>query len=132
MAITAVKGKQCTFTIGTTAYTAWITNLDLSAEKSTDTVATWGEDVAFASAPSYSGTVSFLFDPSASSLGKAMEVAFASTTATVTIALAQGTATRSLAAWQVTSYSESLPADGLVTGEAGLTGSALWTTTYST
>ena len=132
MAITAVKGKQCTFTIGTTAYTAWITNLDLSAEKSTDTVATWGEDVAYAAAPTYSGTVAFLFDPSASRLGKAMEVAFASTTATVTIALAQGTATRSLAAWQVTSYSESLPADGLVTGEAGLTGSTLWTTTYST
>ena len=59
-------------------------------------------------------------------------IAFASTTATVTIALAQGTATRSLGSWQVTSYSESLPADGLVTGEAGLIGSAIWTTTYST
>lgn len=132
MPITSVKGKQCTFTIGTTAYTAWITNMDLSAEKSSETVATWGEDVAYAGAPSYSGTVSFLFDPSAGSLGKAMETAFASTTATVTIALAQGTLTRSLGSWQVTSYSESLPADGLVTGEAGLTGSSLWTTTYST
>jgi hypothetical protein len=131
MAITAVKGKQCTFTIGTTAYTAWVTNMDLSGEKSTDTVATWGEDVAFASSPTFSGTVSFLFDPGTGSLGKAMETAFASTTATVTIALVQGTATRSLGSWTVSSYSESLPADGLVTGEAGLIGSAIWTTTYS-
>jgi hypothetical protein len=132
MAITAVKGKQCTFTIGTTAYTAWVTNLELSAEKSSETVATWGEDVAYAGTPAYSGTVSFLFDPSSSSLGKAMETAFAGTTTTVTIALAQGTATRALTNYLVTSYSESLPADGLVTGEAGLTGSSLWTTTYST
>jgi hypothetical protein len=131
MAITAVKGKQCTFTIGTTAYTAWVTNLDLSGEKSTDTVATWGEDVAFAAAPTFSGTVSFLFDPTASSLGKAMEAAFASNTATVTIALAQGVATKSLTAWIVNSYSESMPADGLVTAEAGISGSTMWTTTYS-
>ena len=131
MAITAVKGKQCTFTIGATAYTAWITSMDLSGEKSNETVATWGEDVAYTGSPSYSGTVSFLFDPSAGSLGKAMETAFASSTATVTIALAQGTATRSLGSWSVSSYSESLPADGLVTGEAGLIGSAIWTTTYS-
>ena len=131
MAITAVKGKQCTFTIGSTAYTAWVTNFDLSGEKSSETVATWGEDVAFAGAPSYSATVSFLFDPSTGSLGKAMETAFASTTATVTIALAQGAASRSLGSWQVTAYSESMPADGLVTGEAGLVGSAIWTTTYS-
>lgn len=132
MAITSVPGKSCTFTIGTTTYQAWITNMDLSAEKSSDTIATWGEDVVFAGTPTYSGTVSFLFDSRATSLGKAMETAFASTTATVTIALAQGAATRSLGSWQVTSYSESLPADGLVTGEAGLTGSTLWTTTYTT
>lgn len=131
MAITAVKGKQCTFAIGTASYTAWVTSLELSGEKNSETVATWGEDVAFAGAPSYSGTVSFLFDPSSSSLGKAMEAAFASTTATVTISLAQGAATKSLSAWMVTSYSESMPADGLVTGQAGLTGSTLWTTTYS-
>ena len=131
MAITSVKGKSCTFTIGTTAYTAWVTSLELSAEKASETVSTWGEDVAYAGTPSYEGTVQFLFDPSSSSLGKAMETAF-STSTTVTIALAQGTATRSLTSYLVTSYSESMPADGLVTGEAGLTGSALWTTTYST
>jgi hypothetical protein len=130
MAITSVKGKQCTFTIGTTAYSAWVTSLELSAEKSSETVATWGEDVAYAGSPTYEGTVQFLFDPSSTSLGKAMETAFASST-TVTIALAQGTATKSLTAYLVTSYSESMPADGLVTGEAGLTGSSLWTTTYS-
>lgn len=132
MAVTAVKGKSCTFTIGSTAYTAWVTSLELSAEKSSETVATWGEDVAYAGSPTYEGTVQFLFDPSATALGKAMEDAFASTTATVTISLAMGTATRSLSAWLVTSYSESMPADGIVTGEAGLTGSSLWTTTYST
>jgi hypothetical protein len=131
MAITSVKGKSCTFTIGTTAYSAWVTSLELSAEKSSETVATWSEDVAYAGTPSYTGTVQFLFDPSSTSLGKAMETAF-STSTTITIALAQGTATRSLSAYLVTSYSESMPADGLVTGEAGLTGSSLWTTTYST
>ena len=131
MAITAVKGKQCTFTIGTTAYTAWVTNLDLAGDKPAESVATWGEQVAFTGAPTYTGSVSFLFDPTSSSLGKAMETAFASTTATVTISLAQGTATKSLAAWSVSSYSESMPADGLVTGEAGITGSTMWTTTYS-
>jgi hypothetical protein len=108
-----------------------VTSLELSAEKSSETVATWGEDVAYAGSPTYEGTVQFLFDPSSTSLGSAMETAFSSGT-TVTIALAQGTLTRSLGSWQVTSYSESLPADGLVTGEAGLTGSSLWTTTYST
>jgi hypothetical protein len=131
MPITSVKGKSCTFTIGTTAYSAWVTSLELSAEKSSETVATWSEDVAYAGTPSYTGTVQFLFDPSGTSLGKAMETAF-STSTTITIALAQGTATRSLSAYLVTSYSESMPADGLVTGEAGLTGSSLWTTTYST
>ena len=131
MAITSVKGKQCTFTIGTTAYTAWVTNMSLSGEKNSDTVATWGEDVSFAGAPSYSAEVSFLFDPTAGSLGKAMETAFASTTATVTIALVQGVATRSLGSWQVTGYSEEMPADGLVTGQASLIGSSIWTTTYS-
>jgi hypothetical protein len=131
MAITSVKGKSCTFTIGATPYTAWVTSLELSAEKSSETVATWGEDVAYAGTPSYTGTVQFLFEPTSTSLGKAMETAFSSGT-TVTIALAQGTATRSLTAYLVTSYSESMPADGLVTGEAGLTGSSLWTTTYST
>jgi hypothetical protein len=130
MPVTSVKGKSCTFTIGTTAYTAWVTSLELSGEKSSETVATWGEDVAYAGSPTYEGTVQFLFDPSASSLGKAMETAFSSST-TVTISLAMGTATRSLGSWLVTSYSESMPADGLVTGEAGLTGSAFWTTTYS-
>jgi predicted secreted protein len=132
MPITAVKGKQCTFTIGTTAYTAWVTSMDLSGEKASETVATWGEDVAYAGAPSYNATVSFLFDPSSSSLGKAMETAFASTTATVSIALAQGAASKSLGSWSVTAYSESMPADGLVTGEASLTGSSIWTTTYTT
>ena len=131
MPITSVKGKQCTFTIGTTAYSAWVTSLELSAQKSSETVATWSEDVAYAGTPSYTGTVQFLFDPSASSLGRAVESAF-STGTTVSISLAQGTATRSLTAYLVTSYSESMPADGLVTGEAGLTGSSLWTTTYST
>lgn len=130
MAITAVKGKECTFTIGTTSYTAWVTSLELSGEKSSDTVATWGEDVAFAGTPSYSGTVSFLFDPSTSSLGNAMETAF-DAESSVTIALVQGIATKSLTGWLVTSYSESMPADGLVTGQAGLTGSTLWETTYS-
>ena len=131
MAITSVKAKQCTFSIGTFAYSAWVTSLELSAEKSSETVATWGEDVAYAGSPTYEGTVQFLFDPSGASLGKAMETAF-STSTTITIALAQGTATKSLTAYLVTSYSESMPADGLVTGEAGLTGSSLWTTTYST
>ena len=131
MAITSVKGKSCTFTIGTTAYTAWVTSLELSAEKASETVSTWGEDVAYAGTPSYTGTVQFMFDPTTSSLGRALETAF-STSTTVTIALAQGTATRSLTSYLVTSYSESMPADGLVTGEAGLTGSSLWTTTYST
>jgi hypothetical protein len=130
MAITSVKGKSCTFTISSTAYTAWVTSLELSAEKSSETVATWGEDVAYAGTPSYTGTVQFLFDPTTGSLGKALETAF-STSTTITISLAQGTATRSLTAYLVTSYSESMPADGLVTGEAGLTGSSLWTTTYS-
>jgi hypothetical protein len=133
MAITAVKGKQCTFTIGTTTYQAFITNMDISGEKSSDTVATWGEQVAFTGPATYSGTVSFLFDPSGStSLGKAMETAFSSTTATVTIALVQGAASKSLGSWQVTSYSESMPADGLVSCEAGLIGSTIWTTTYTT
>ena len=131
MAITSVKGKSCTFTIGTTAYTAYVTSLELSAEKSSETVATWGEDVAYAGTPSYTGTVQFLFDPSSSSLGKALETAFSSST-TISISLAQGTATRALSNYLVTAYSESMPADGLVTGEAGLTGSSLWTTTYST
>lgn len=130
MAITAVKGKECTFTIGTTAYTAWVTSLELSAEKSSDTVATWGEDVAFAGTPSYSGTVSFLFDPNDTSLGAAVESAFDNETE-ITIALVQGAATKSLTGWLVTSYSESMPADGLVTGQAGLTGSSLWVTTYT-
>ena len=40
MAVTAVKGKQCTFTIGTTTYQAFITNRDISGEKSNDTIAT--------------------------------------------------------------------------------------------
>jgi hypothetical protein len=132
MAITAVKGKQCTFTIGTTAYTAWVTNASPKGEKTSDTVATWGEDVAFAGAPSYAMDVSFLFDPSAGSLGKAMETAFASTTATVTISMALGAATRSFTTWSVTSYSEELPADGLVSGQAGLIGSSMWATTYTT
>ena len=130
MAVTKVTGKNCTFSIGTTSYTAYVTSLELSAEKSSETVSTWGEDIAYAGTPEYSGTVQFVFDPGTSSLGKAMESAF-STSTTVTISLAMGTATRSLGSWLVTSYSETMPADGLVTGEAGLTGSALWTTTYS-
>ena len=132
MAITAVKGKQCTFTIGTTAYTAHVTEMSLSGDKNSETVATWGEQVAYAGSPTYTGSVSFLFDPTSSSLGKAMEAAFASTTATVTISLAQGAASKSLSGWSVTSYSESMPADGLVTGEASITGSTIWTTTYTT
>lgn len=131
MAITAVKGKQCTFTIGTTSYTAYVTEMSLSGEKNSETVATWGEQVAYAGSPSYTGEISFLFDPTSSSLGKAMEAAFASTTATVTISLAQGAASKSLSAWSVTAYSESMPADGLVTGQASITGSTMWTTTYS-
>jgi hypothetical protein len=131
MAVTAVKGKSCTFSIGTTSYTAWVTSLELNAEKKSETVSTWSEDVAYAGPPSYEGTVQFVFDPSTTSLGKAMETAF-STSTTVSISLAQGTATRSLGSWLVTSYKESMPADGIVTGEAGLTGSSLWTTTYTT
>jgi hypothetical protein len=131
MAITSVKGKSCTFSIGTTSYTAWVTSLELNAEKSSETVSTWSEDVAYAGTPSYEGTVQFLFDPSSTSLGKAMETAFSNST-TISISLAQGTATRSLSNYLVTSYSESMPADGLVTGEAGLTGSSLWSTTYTT
>ena len=131
MAVTSVKGKSCTFTIGSTAYTAYVTSLELSGEKDSETVATWGEDVAYTGAATYEGTVQFLFDPSSSSLGKAMETAFSSGT-TVSISLAMGTASRSLASWLITSYSESMPADGIVTGEAGLRGSAIWTTTYST
>jgi hypothetical protein len=131
MAITAVKGKQCTFTIGGTTYTA-VTSMTISGEKESETVATWGEDVAYTGNPTYSGEVSFLFEPTAASLGKAMETAFASTTATVTIALVQGAASKSLGSWQVTSYSEEMPADGLVTGQAGLIGSAIWTSTYTT
>ena len=130
MAVTSVTGKNCTFTIGTTAYTAYVTSLELSAEKSSETVSTWGEDIAYAGSPTYEGTVQFVFSPSTSSLGKALEAAFAAST-TISISLAQGAATRSLSGWLVTSYSESAPADGLVTGEAGLTGSSLWTTTYS-
>ena len=45
-------------------------------------------------------------------------------------ALAAGTPAEQAAAL-VTAYSDSMPADGLVTGKATLTGSALWTTTYS-
>lgn len=130
MAVTSVRGKQCTFTIGTTAYTAWVTQLEVSAEKKSETVSTWGEDVAYAGTPEYSADLQFVFDPSSSSLGKAMETAFSAST-TVTIALAMGAATRSLGSWLVTAYSDSMPADGLVTGKATLTGSAFWTTTYS-
>jgi hypothetical protein len=43
-----------------------------------------------------------------------------------------GTATRSFTTWSVTSYSEELPADGLVSGQAGLIGSSMWATTYTT
>jgi hypothetical protein len=131
MAVTSVKGKECTFSIGTTSYTAYVTSLELSAEKKSETVATWSEDVAYAGTPTYEGKLEFLFDPKSSSLGKAMETAF-STSTTISISLAQGTATRSLSSWLVTAYSEKMPADGLVTGEASLTGSSLWTTTYST
>ena len=130
MAVTTATGKNCTFTIGTTAYTAYVTQLEVSAEKKSETVSTWGEDVAYAGAAEYSADLQFVFSPSSSSLGKAMESAF-STGTTVTIALAMGAATRSLGSWLVTSYSDSMPADGLVTGKATLTGSALWTTTYS-
>ena len=130
MAVTSVKGKNCTFSIGTTSYTAWVTQLEVSAEKKSETVSTWSEDVAYGGAPEYSGEVQFVFDPSTSSLGKAMEVAF-STGTTITVSLAMGAATRSLAGWQVTAYSDSAPGDGLVTGKASLTGSSMWTTTYS-
>lgn len=131
MAVSAVRGKDCTFTISSTSYTAYVTSLDVSGEKSSETVATWGEDVAYAGAPTYSGTVQFLFDPTDSSIGAAMESAFASGT-TITISLAMGAATRSLTSWIVTSYSDNAPADGLVTGQAGLSGSTLWSTTYTT
>jgi type IV secretory pathway VirB2 component (pilin) len=40
MAVTAVKGKSCTFTIGTTSFSAWVTSLEISGEKKAETVAT--------------------------------------------------------------------------------------------
>lgn len=129
MPITAVPGKSCTLTIGGTSYTAWVTNLTTSGDKAGDTVATWGEDVAYAGNPSYTASASFVFDPNDSSFGAAMEDAF-DTQTPVTLTVAYGTASRVFTNWLVTGYSDDAPAEGLVTCQVELTGD-MWATTYA-
>lgn len=129
MAVVAVKGKECTLTIGATAYTGWVQGLESAKEKATETVPTWGEDVAFTGSQTNTGTLTFLFDPMTSALGPALEDAFDDDTL-VTLTVAMGTASRVYTNWQVSSYSDSAPAEGLLTCNASLIGSTPWVTTY--
>lgn len=130
MAVVAVKGKECTLTIGATAYTGWVQGLESAKEKAIETVPTWGEDVAFfTGTQTNTGTLTFLFDPRTSALGPALEDAFDDDTP-VTLTVAMGTASRVYTNWQVASYSDSAPADGLLTCNASLVGSTPWVTTY--
>ena len=129
MPVTPVKGKECTLTIGAVAYTGWVQGLESSKEKSSETVATWGEDVAYTGQQTNTGNLTFLFDPNTSALGPALETAFDGDDP-VTLVVAMGAATRTYTNWLVTSYSDSAPAEGLLTCTAALTGSTPWTTTY--
>lgn len=131
MAVEAITGKKCTLKIGTTQYEGWITNFTTTGDKASETVPTWGEDVAYVGTPSYTATASFLFDPNDSAFGPAMETAFQAETP-VTLEVAYGTATRTLTNWLVSSYSDDAPADGLVTCECGMTGPGMWATVYAT
>jgi hypothetical protein len=135
MPVTPVKGKQCTLEIGATTYTGWVQGLDSGKEKSTETVATWGEDVAFTGSQTNTGELTFLFDPMTSALGPALETAFdtdAAVTLTVKMGPAATQASRVYTNWKVASYSDSAPAEGLVSCKASLIGSSSWVTTYDT
>ena len=128
MAVTAVRGKDCTLKIGSNIYTGWVQGLDTSGERASEMVPTWGEDVAYTGARTNTGELTFLFDPTTSALGPALEGAFEDATK-VTLEVAMGTATRTYTGWSVTAYSDSLPADGLATCKASLIGPD-WATTY--
>ena len=132
MPITAITGKQCTITIDATPYTAWLTTLSTASSKSSTTVATWGEDVAYRGTPDYSATGELVFDPNEGSLSEALEAAFADDDATIDLVVDLGGATRTYTAWQVSEYSDDAPADGLVTASFTITGSAMPTTVYVT
>lgn len=135
MAVTPVKGKQCTLEIGATAYTGWVQGLESTKERASETVPTWGEDIAFTGSATHTGTLTFVFDPMTSSLGAALEDAYDDDTAvtlTVKMGPAATQATRTYTNWKVVSYSDSAPADGLATCTAALAGSTPFTTTYDT
>lgn len=135
MAVAAITGKKCTFSIGATPYTAWVRSFEPSAEKPGETVATWGEDVAYTGTPNYSASLSFVFDPTTTSLGAALEDALEDSTPvtfTVVMGPSGASASRVFTSWLVTSYTDAAAADGLVEGTATFTGSTKFATTYDT
>lgn len=131
MAIEAITGKRCTITIDTTDYTAWLTNMTNTSTKASTTVATWGEDVAYKGTPDFSASGSLVFDPNTGSLSEALEDALADDTATITLVVDLGGATRTYTGWIVTEYSDDAPADGLVTASFSISGPAQPTTVYA-
>ena len=132
MAIEAITGKQCTITIDATAYTAWLTTLSGTNSKSSTTVATWGENVAYRGTPDFSASGSLVFDPNTGSLSEALEAALDDDTATITMVVDLGGATRTYTDWLVTDYSDDAPADGLVTATFTISGPAMPVTVYVT
>lgn len=132
MPITAITGKQCTITIDSVAYTAWLTNLTTTSSKTSTTVATWGEDVIYRGTPDFSATGELVFDPNTGSLSEALEAALADDDATIDLSVDLGGAVRVYTDWKVTDYSDDAPADGLVTASFTISGPSMPTTTYVT
>jgi hypothetical protein len=129
MPIEAGTGKQCTISIDSTAYTAWVETFDTSGAKSSSTESTWGEDVQFNGTPEYTASIAGMFDPNETSLGAVLEEAFGADSQH-DIATDYFGAGRVFTDWRVVAYSDNAPADGLVKFTAELSGSAKWVTTY--
>jgi hypothetical protein len=125
-AVPGVTGANCTFTIGSTEHTMWLTGMSVSGDRGTAKTVTWGVDNAMvhSATADYTADIAGLFNPEGG-LNTEMEEALRDETP-ITVVTMYGGFQRTFTDWKISTYSDDAPADGPVTFTATITGPTMW------